>query len=161
MHRMGEAAQPLGPGGFLLLDDAAGLVRHASGKLRHLILRVAQRGRGLITQLTTLFRKEVQLARTEVSEKITEAVMAIGFMVGGAVLLIASLVLLLQAAVDGLVNLGLNRAWAALIVGGVVLLIGIVLVWLGSNRLKAENLAPRKTVDQLQRDAAMAKEQVR
>jgi len=115
----------------------------------------------LITQLTTLFRKEVQLARTEVSEKITEAVMAIGFMVGGAVLLIASLVLLLQAAVDGLVNLGLNRAWAALILGGVVLLIGIVLVWLGSKRLKAENLAPRKTVDQLQRDAAMAKEQVR
>ena len=63
--------------------------------------------------------------------------------------------------VDGLVHLGLDRAWAALIVGGVVLLIGIVLVWLGSNRLKAENLAPRKTVDQLQRDAAMAKEQVR
>jgi hypothetical protein len=115
----------------------------------------------LITQLTTLFRKEVQLARTEVSEKITEAVMAIGFMIGGAVLLIAALVLLLQAAVDGLVHLGLDRAWAALIVGGVVLLIGIVLVWLGSNRLKAENLAPRKTVDQLQRDAAMAKEQVR
>ena len=115
----------------------------------------------LITQLTTLFRKEVQLARAEASEKISEAVAAVGFMIGGAVLLIAALVLLLQAAVDGLVNLGLNRAWAALIVGGVVLLIGIVLVWLGSNRLKAENLAPRKTVDQLQRDAAMAKEQVR
>jgi hypothetical protein len=54
MHRMGEAAQPLGPGGFLLLDDAAGLVRHASGKLRHLILRVAQRGRGLIAQIAGL-----------------------------------------------------------------------------------------------------------
>ena len=115
----------------------------------------------LITQLTTLFRKEVQLARAEASEKITEAVAAVGFMIGGAVLLIAALVLLLQAAVDGLVHLGLDRAWAALIVGGVVLLIGIVLVWLGSNRLKAENLAPRKTVEQLQRDAAMAKEQVR
>jgi hypothetical protein len=115
----------------------------------------------LITQLTTLFRKEVQLARAEASEKITEAVAAVGFMIGGAVLLIAALVLLLQAAVDGLVHVGLDRAWAALIVGGVVLLIGIILVWLGSNRLKAENLAPRKTVEQLQRDAAMAKEQVR
>ena len=115
----------------------------------------------LITQLTTLFRKEVQLARAEASEKITEAVTAVGFMIGGAVLLIAALVLLLQAAVDGLVHVGLDRAWAALIVGGVVLLIGIILVWLGSNRLKAENLAPRKTVEQLQRDAAMAKEQVR
>ena len=115
----------------------------------------------LVTQLTTLFRKEVQLARTEVSEKITLAVASLGFMIAGAVLLIAALIMLLQAAVAGLVELGIPEPWADLIVGGVVLLIGIVLVWMGMNRLKAEHLAPHRTVEQLQRDAAMAKEQVR
>ena len=115
----------------------------------------------LVTQLTTLFRKEIQLARTEVSEKVTVAASGIGFIVGGAVLGMAALVMLLQAVVAWLVRAGLQEHWAYVIVGVVVAVIAFVLVRMGMNSLKAEKLTPAKTVEQLQRDAAAAREQVR
>ncbi|MDQ4061445.1 MAG: phage holin family protein [Pseudomonadota bacterium] len=115
----------------------------------------------LVTQLTTLFRKEIQLARTEVSEKVTVAASGIGYIVGGAVLGIAALVILLQAAVAWLVRAGIPDQWANLIVGVVVAVIAFVLVRMGMNSLKADKLTPAKTVEQLQRDATTAREQVR
>ena len=115
----------------------------------------------LVTQLTTLFRKEIQLARTEVSEKVTVAASGIGYIVGGAVLGIAALVILLQAAVAWLVRAGIPDQWANLIVGVVVAVIAFVLVRMGMNSLKADKLTPSKTVEQLQRDATTAREQVR
>jgi len=115
----------------------------------------------LVTQLTTLFRKEIQLARTEVSEKVTVAASGIGYIVGGAVLGIAALVILLQAAVAWLVRAGIPDQWANLIVGVVVAVIAFVLVRMGMNSLKADKLTPTKTVEQLQRDATTAREQVR
>ena len=53
----------------------------------------------LLNQFTALVRKEGQLARAEMSEKIGEIGKALGLVVGGAVLLIPALVILLQAAV--------------------------------------------------------------
>jgi len=47
-----------------------------------------------------------------------------------------------------------------LIVGGAALALGVVLALLGVNRLKANSLAPTKTIESVQRDAAVAKEQV-
>ena len=115
----------------------------------------------LVTQLTTLFRKEIQLARTEVSEKVTVAASGIGFILGGAVLGIAALVMLLQAAVAWLGRAGVPEHWAYLIVGVVVAVIAYVLARSGMNSLNAEKLTPSKTVEQLQRDATTAREQVR
>jgi hypothetical protein len=115
----------------------------------------------LVNQFTGLIRKEGQLARAEMSEKIGEIGMALGLVVGGAVLLIPALVILLQAAVAGLVATGLAVGWASLIVGGVVLVIGLLLLAIGVNRLKTARLVPDKTLEQLQRDAAVAVQQVR
>jgi hypothetical protein len=80
----------------------------------------------LINQFTTLFRKEIQLARTEISEKIGEAISGLGIIIGGVV------------------------------AAG----IGYLLIRSGMNNLSPENLKPTKTVEQLQRDAVAAKEQV-
>ena len=115
----------------------------------------------LVNQLTALVRKESQLARAEMSEKIVELGMALGLVVGGAVLLIPALVILLQAAVAGLAAAGLAVGWASLIVGGVALVIGLALLAIGINRLKAGQLVPSKTIEQLQRDAAVATQQMR
>jgi hypothetical protein len=71
------------------------------------------------------------------------------------------LVILLQAAVAGLAGLGLAVGWASLIVGGVALVIGLALLAIGVNRLKTARLVPTKTLGQLQRDAAVATQQVR
>jgi hypothetical protein len=114
----------------------------------------------LMREFTQLFRSEIRLAGAEVSEKVSVVGVALGLVVGGAVLLMAALVLLLQAAVAGLVAEGFSIAVATLIVGGIVLVVGAVLVWLGLNRLNARNLTPRRTLEQLQRDAALAKHEV-
>jgi NADH:ubiquinone oxidoreductase subunit 6 (subunit J) len=115
----------------------------------------------LLSQFTTLVSKEGQLARTEMSEKIGQVAAGLVLVVIGAVLLMPALVVLLQAAVAALEQAGVAPPWAALIVGGVVLLIGLILLMVGISRLKAKNLLPQKTINQLQEDASVAKRQVR
>jgi hypothetical protein len=115
----------------------------------------------LLTQFPTLALKESQLARAEISEKITQVAFGLAFIVGGAVLLIPALVVLLQAAVTALEQAGFQSAAAALIVGCAVLLIGIILLMVGINRLKVEKLVPNRTIRQIQEDASVAKQQLR
>ena len=116
----------------------------------------------LFSQLTVLFRKEAQLARAEISDNMASIGRGLGLILGGAVLLIPALVILLQAGVAALTErYGMANYWSALLVGGGVLIIGIILLLVGMSRLKVENIVPSKTVHQLQRDASVAKEQVR
>jgi uncharacterized membrane protein YqjE len=114
----------------------------------------------LASELTMLFRKEMRLARTEVSENIAVLGAAAGLIAGGAALGLGGLILLLQAVVAWLVSTGFSVVAASLMVAVVVLLLAAVLVWVGLNRLKAQRLAPTKTVEQLQRDAALARHKV-
>ncbi len=115
----------------------------------------------VLQQLTSLFRKEMQLARTEVSEKVGQAIGGVVMVLIGAVMLIPALVILLQAVAAAITELGgLESYWASAIVGGATLAIGVVLALIGVNRLKAENLTPKRTLEQFQRDAAIAREQV-
>jgi uncharacterized membrane protein YqjE len=117
--------------------------------------------RDLVSQLTTLLRKEAQLARAEVSEKIGQATTALVLLILGAVLLMPALVVLLNAVVAALIDSGMRVYWAAALVGGAALLIGLALLAIGIFRLKAKNLVPSKTIEQLQRDASAAKYQMR
>lgn len=107
----------------------------------------------LLRELRALARNEAQLARTEVGESLHRAQSGAGGLGVAAVLSLAGLVVLLQAATLGL-DLWLQEPWlSALIVGGVTLLIGLSLAAWGRSRLKAENLSPRRTAESLQRDA--------
>ena len=115
----------------------------------------------LFAQLMGLFRKEAQLARVEMSENMANVGRGLGLIIGGMVLLIPSLVILLQAGVTTLADrYGLAPSWSALIIGGVVLIVGVILFLVGISRLRFEHIMPHKTVHQLQRDAAVAKEKV-
>jgi len=111
------------------------------------------------TSTTTLFRKEIQLARAETSEKIQQVAVALGSIAGGAILALAALLVLLQAVVIGLTEAGIPAGWASLIVGVVVAGIGYVMIHKGTHDLKAGNLAPDRTVNALKRDAQVVKEQ--
>lgn len=115
----------------------------------------------VLNQVTNLFRTEVRLARTEISEKINHALMATGFVVAGAVLLVGGLYLFLQWLVMLLVVLGLAPLWATLIVAVVTGAIGFFIVRKGIGDLSASQLVPNRTVHSLEKDAAVAKEQVR
>jgi len=113
----------------------------------------------VMNQLTTLLRKEGQLARAEVSEKVSRVAAGLGLLVGGAVLLIPALVILLQAGAAALEEQGFAQPLAALIVGGSALIIGLILAAIGISRLKVDRLVPYKTIYQLRRDASVAKHQ--
>jgi putative superfamily III holin-X len=116
----------------------------------------------LMTQLTILLRKEGQLARTEMSEKINQVAVGLGLIVGGSVLLTPALVILLQAGVSALITSKIvDEPWAPLIVGGAVLVIGLILLLVGMSRLKAEALVPSRTIQQIQSDMRVAKQQAR
>lgn len=94
----------------------------------------------LISQFTLLLRKEGELARTEMSEKITQVAVGLGMLVAGAVLMMPALVVLLFAAVAAMDDAGMSSSAAALVVGGAVLLLGFIFVLVGMNRLKARKL---------------------
>jgi hypothetical protein len=115
----------------------------------------------LVTQMTELMRTEGQLARAEISEKMTLATTGLGLIVGGAILLMPALVVLLEAAVAALVESGLAPYWSALAIGGGCFLIGLILLLIGVRWLRAGKFIPDKTINQLQRDAATARSQVR
>jgi hypothetical protein len=116
----------------------------------------------VVTQLTMLLRKEGELARTEISEKISQVAVGLGLIVSGAVLLTPALVILLQAGVSALITSKLiDEPWAPLIVGGGVLLIGLVLLLIGMSRLKADALVPNRTISQIQSDMRVARRQAR
>jgi hypothetical protein len=109
--------------------------------------------------ISTLFRKEIQLARAETSEKITQSMVAVGAIAGGGILALAALIVLLQALVIAVAEMGVPPALAALIVGLVVAVIAYFMIHKGTNDLKASSLAPERTMDSLRRDAQLAKEQ--
>jgi hypothetical protein len=115
----------------------------------------------LLAQFPTLVRREGQLARAEMSEKISQVGTGVGFIIGGAVLLIPGLVVLLEAGVAALERAGFNSWQAALIAGGCAFIVGIILLLIGTSRLKVENLVPQKTIHQFQEDASVAKRQMR
>jgi len=109
--------------------------------------------------ISTLFRKEIQLARAETSEKITQSMVAVGAIAGGAILALAALIVLLQALVIAIAEMGVPPALAALIVGVIVAAIAYFMIHKGTNDLKASSLAPSRTMDSLRRDTQLAKEQ--
>jgi type IV secretory pathway TrbD component len=115
----------------------------------------------LLQQTSSLVRKEVQLARAELNEKVTVMGAAAASIGVAAALLMAAVVIILQAIVALLVTFGLSTWVSGLIVGVVVAIIAYVLLRGGINRMKASSLTPDRTVNQVSRDATLAKEAVR
>jgi len=115
----------------------------------------------VIEQVTDLFRAEMRLFRAEMDQKISQATYAVIFVAVGALLLIAALFVWLGAAVDGLAAAGLERYWAGLIVGAVVAVIGAIFLLRALNNLKPANLKPKRSIEQLQKAAAVVKAQVK
>ena len=111
-------------------------------------------------ETTTLFRQEIALAKTEMSEKASSAgknAASIG--AGAAVLMAGALVLLLGVSALlywALVKMGVSHyvsGWLApLIVGGVTALIGYSLVQKGVSALKRISPVPEKTVESIKED---------
>lgn len=111
-----------------------------------------------VDHVTELVRGEIDLARAEVQEKITNAVTAIGLIAGGLVLLLVALNVLAAALVAWVAEMGIDDGWAALIVGAVFAVIGVIMAMKGRNDLKLSSIAPSRTAKNVRRDAETIKE---
>jgi xanthine/uracil permease len=78
---------------------------------------------------------------------------------GGAIAY-AGLLVLLGAAVLGLIEAGVDAWLAALIVGAVVLVIGGLITSMGVSRMRAVELAPKQTAETVRENVEFVKEQM-
>jgi hypothetical protein len=113
----------------------------------------------LTSELANLVRKESELVRTEISEKVSQTGKA-GVQLGiGAALLLGAALVLLQAIVLALSKV-MDPLWASLLVGVVVGAIGYFLVRKAGAMMKPAAMAPDRSARQISKDAQMVKEQV-
>lgn len=111
-----------------------------------------------LSNISSMVRNEVGLARAEVSENVSRAGVAIGLIAGAIVIALVALNVLAAALVAALTEAGLDAGWSALIVGVVLAVIAFVLIGKGVNDLKLSSLAPTRTVKNVKRDAEAVKE---
>lgn len=118
----------------------------------------------LITELThettTLFRQEVQLAKAELSQKVSQAGSGAAELAIGGLIAFIGLQALVAAAIIGLAT-AMQWWLAALIVGIIVAGIGAILVMRGITNLKARNLTPQRTINSIRDNRTWAKEHLR
>jgi uncharacterized membrane protein YqjE len=113
-----------------------------------------------LSQFSKLVRNELQLARVEISVKIGQMTTAIALLAGAAIFLIPTLVLLLASLAAWFVEIGIRHSVADLIAGLVGLLAVALMGAVGLNRLRTNSLVPKRTMNQLQKDAVAAREHV-
>jgi TRAP-type C4-dicarboxylate transport system permease small subunit len=114
----------------------------------------------LVSQVTDLYRKEIQLLRAEIGEKTTQAVAATGSIMVGAVFAIVALNLIAAALVAWVVSMGMQEGWAALIVGAIFAVLALILVNRGIANLKRSSLTPERTMRATSRDAELVREKL-
>ena len=112
--------------------------------------------RRLADDVGTLLAQEVALLKAETARSIGELkASTASIAVGGAIAFMGGFFLLL-AVVYGLSNV--VQPWlAALIVGGVVTLVGVIMLSAGRRKLEPAAVAPRRTAAALRKDAEMIK----
>ena len=114
----------------------------------------------LSRESSTLVRQEIQLAKTEISQKATSVAKDIAYIaLGGAVAYVGLIVL--AFAIVFLLSEFLAPWLAALIVAVVVAGVGYFLIQNGLSALKRTNLMPERTIETLREDKEWAKQQVK
>ena len=114
----------------------------------------------LAREMSTLVRQELDLAKTEMTQKATHAGKNAGMILAGGAVAYAGLLAIIAALV--LLLARSMPAWgAALLVGVVVAAAGGAMAYAGLNALKQEDLAPRETIETIKEDARWVQAQTR
>jgi uncharacterized membrane protein YqjE len=112
----------------------------------------------IVEGVRSLIRKEVELAKIEITEALSVRAKGIALMAAAAVLGLFALGFLAAGGAAAL-DLVLPRWAAELIVGGVFLLLMLILLLAGRSAMKRAP-TPRKTQETLKEDARWAKQQI-
>jgi len=109
---------------------------------------------------STLVRQEVELAKTEITQKASRIGKDVGFMAAGGAIAYAGLFFVLAAVAIILMMIGVPAWLSVLIVGLIAIGAGYFLIQKGREGLKRDNLAPKQTMETLKEDAEWAKQQI-
>jgi hypothetical protein len=113
----------------------------------------------LLADLSDLVQKEIRLARAEVTEKISARLQASGWMVAAGLLGLIAALLIVEATALAIASYGLALHWACLLVAAILAAAGAAVFYHGRS-LADEELLPTRSVRQVTRDIATAKEQL-
>lgn len=112
----------------------------------------------LISQVTTLFRTEIDLLKSEMKDNVRSLSGALVSVAIGAALLVAAVIALVQAGVAGMVAAGMTVWLASLIVGAALGVIGFILITGGAKKMSLSEMTPDRTVRQMEKDVNLVKE---
>jgi small-conductance mechanosensitive channel len=121
---------------------------------------VVQATRDLLTNVSDLFRKELRLAQAEMRQAAVKAAQAGAWMAVAGIAALIVVLLLVQAAIFAIASLGLALHWATLIVAAILAAVAAAAFFYGRS-LARDGLAPKRTVNQINRDIATVREQLR
>lgn len=121
----------------------------------------------LTQESSTLLKQEMNLAKTEMSEKASRVGANLGEVaVGGAVAFLGAIALLLAAVygltslLDQFMSLGVAAWLAPLIVGAVLAAVGYSLIKKALATLKQESITPQRTTQSLQENKEWLKQKI-
>lgn len=114
----------------------------------------------LATDMSSLVRQEVALAKLEITQKAKYLGRNVGYLVVGGAVAYAGLLAVIAAIIMLLDNY--MPAWgAALLVGVVVALIAWMMIGKAISALQQADLTPHETVETLKEDATWMKQQIK
>lgn len=111
-------------------------------------------------EASDLVSKELTLFRTEMLSNVRSLFIGLGMMIAAAVFAITAMLVLVGALVKFVATLVGSDWLAALIVGGALLLVAVILVVVGAKAMSVSNLAPTRTTRQVRQDARALSERV-
>jgi len=112
---------------------------------------------GIANDVQDLVRGEIALARSEMEQKFERFVLAVIWLLGGALLGFAGLVVALEGVAAALA-LALPVWLASLIIGIVIVVLGAAFAKSGLTMMSLKSLTPDRTADNIQKDAHLIKE---
>lgn len=113
-----------------------------------------------LREASELASKEIALFRTEMTNNVRALFVGLGMLVFAAVFAVVAMLVLIDALVKYVATLVHSEWLAALIVGGAMLLIALVLGLIGARAMSLSNLAPTRTTRQVRQDARALTERV-
>lgn len=114
----------------------------------------------ILQSLTGLMRGEIALVKSELQDSLRAAVRGVVFLLVAVALGVAALGVLTSALIAALIAAGLTPLWANLVVGLAFLLLAFGFARYGLSLVSPSNLTPKRSMQNLQRDAETLKDVV-
>ena len=113
----------------------------------------------VVGDLTDLVQKEMRLGQAELSANLSAKLEGGLWLAAAGALAGIAFLLIVQAAVFAVVSYGVPMHWSCLVAAGAVSLVAVLAYLVGRQDANVA-LMPRRTINQIQRDVILSKEQL-